>query len=59
MSKSVKKKIATEFSDILDILSGEMQLREKEESIKKLKEEAISKQKAIKRVKVASRDIVL
>ena len=59
MSKSVKKKITTEFSDILDILSGEMQLREKEESIKKLKEEAISKQKAIKRVKVASRDIVL
>jgi len=59
MPKSVKKKITNEFNDILDILSGEMQLREKEEKIKKLKEEAISKQKAIKRVQVASRDIVL
>jgi len=59
MPKGVKKKITNEFNDILDILSGEMQLREKEEKIKKLKEEAISKQKAIKRVQVASRDIVL
>ena len=59
MPKSVKKKITNEFNDILDILSGEMQLREKEEKIKKLKEEAISKQKAIKRVQVASKEIVL
>lgn len=59
MPKSVKKKITTEFNDILDILSGEMQLREKEEKIKKLKEEAISKQKTVKRVKVASKDLVL
>ena len=59
MPKGVKKKITNEFNDILDILSGEMQLREKEEKIKKLKEEAISKQKAIKRVQVASKEIVL
>lgn len=59
MSKSVKKKIGNEFNDILNILSGEMQLREKEEKVKELKEEAIKKQKAERRVKVASKDIVL
>ena len=48
-----------EFKDILNILSGEMQLREKEEKIKKLKEEAISQQKTKKRVLVASKELIL
>ena len=59
MAKPMKKKMGEEFKDILNILSGEMQLREKEEKIKKLKEEAISQQKTKKRVLVASKEIIL
>jgi len=59
MAKPMKKKMGDEFKDILNILSGEMQLREKEEKIKKLKEEAISQQKTKKRVLVASKEIIL
>ena len=55
----MKKKMGDEFKDILNILSGEMQLREKEEKIKKLKEEAISQQKTKKRVEIASKEVVL
>ncbi|OGC43839.1 hypothetical protein A2400_01660 [candidate division WS6 bacterium RIFOXYB1_FULL_33_14] len=59
MAKPMKKKMGEEFKDILNILSGEMQLREKEEKIKKLKEEAISQQKTKKRVLVASKELIL
>ncbi len=59
MAKPMKKKMGDEFKDILNILSGEMQLREKEEKIKKLKEEAISQQKTKKRVLVASKELIL
>lgn len=59
MAKTIKKKINTEFKDILDIISGEMALREKQEKIVKLKQEAKSQQKAKKRVLVASKQMVL
>lgn len=59
MEKPMNKKIKDEFDDILDILSGEMQLREKEEKIAKMKEEAKNKQRAEYRKKVAEKDIVL
>lgn len=55
----MNKKIKDEFEDILDILSGEMQLREKEEKISKMKEEAKNKQRAEYRKKVAEKDIIL
>ncbi len=55
----MNEKIKNEFSDILDILSGEMQLREKEEKIAKMKEEAKTRQKAEYRKKVAEKEIVL
>lgn len=54
-----KNSIKKEFSDILDIISGEMSLREKEESIQKLKEEAIKQKKAQKRKQIAQKDIIL
>jgi len=59
MTKPKRNKMGDEFKDILNILSGEMQLREKEEKIKKLKEEAISQQKTKKRVQIASKELVL
>ncbi len=59
MTKPKRNKIGDEFKDILNILSGEMQLREKEERLKKLKQEAISKQKTKKRVEIASKEVVL
>jgi len=59
MAKSLKKKIGGEFSDILDIISGEMQLREKNEKIQELKEEVKKKQKAENRRKIAEKEIVL
>ncbi len=59
MEKPLKKRIGSEFTDILDILSGEMQLREKNEKIEKLKQEAKEKQKAEKRRRIAQKDIVL
>jgi len=57
--KTVKEKVGGEFKDIMEIISGEMELREKEEKIQKLKEEAKSKQKAVKRKKVAEKELVL
>ncbi len=54
-----KKTLKNEFSDILDIISGEMSLREREEKIQKLKEDAVKKKKAEKRKKIAQKDIVL
>lgn len=59
MEKPLKKTIKNEFDDILDILSGEMQLREKTEKIEKLKEEAKQKQRVEKRKKIAEKEIVL
>ncbi len=59
MANTLKKTVGNEFNDILDILSGEMQLREKEEKIQNLKEEAKNKHKAEKRKKVAEKDLVL
>lgn len=59
MQKSTNKKIKDEFGDILEILSGEMQLREKEEKLTKMKEEAKSRQKAEHRKKIAEKDIIL
>lgn len=59
MEKPMNKKIKDEFEDILDILSGEMQLREKEEKISKMKEEAKKKQRAEYRKKIAEKDIIL
>ena len=59
MPETVKKKIKNEFEDILDILSGEMQLREREEKIQKMKEEAKGKIKAEKRRRIAEKDVVL
>ena len=52
MAKSFKETIGDEFSDIKEILSGEMKLREREEKLAKLKEEAKKKQKAEKRKRV-------
>ena len=49
MANTVKQKVNKEFSDILDIISGESKLREREEEIKKLKEQAIENQKTEKR----------
>ena len=59
MSSSTGRKIKNEFSDILDILSGEMQLREKEEKLEKMKEEAKGKIKAERRRKIAEKEVVL
>ncbi len=59
MEKPINEKIKNEFSDILDILSGEMQLREKEEKITQIKEEAKTRQKAEHRRRVAQKEIVL
>jgi len=59
MSEKVGKKLKNEFSDILDILSGEMQLREREEKLQKMKEEAKGKHKAERRIRVAQKEIVL
>ena len=59
MAKPIKKKMDQEFNDILNILSGEMKLREKEEKIKEIKEEAISKQKAEHRRRVAEKELIL
>lgn len=59
MDKPLKKTMKNEFEDILGILSGEMQLREKTEQIEKLKEEAKQKQKVEKRKKIAEKEIVL
>jgi len=59
MDEPVKKTIKNEFDDILEILSGEMQLREKTEKIEQLKEEAKQNQRTEKRKKIAEKDIVL
>ena len=59
MAKTLKKSIGGEFNDIMDILSGEMQLREKEEKIEKLKDDAKKKHKAEKRRKVVEKEFVL
>jgi len=59
MAKTLKKSIGNEFNDIMDILSGEMKLREKEEKIQELKEEAKNKHKAEKRRKVVEKELVL
>jgi len=59
MAKSFKETIGDEFSDIKEILSGEMKLREREEKLAKLKEDAKKKQKAQKRKKIAQKEIVL
>jgi len=59
MSSNTGRKIKNEFSDILDILSGEMQLREKEEKLEKMKEEAKGKIKAERRRKIAEKEVVL
>lgn len=59
MEKDSKKGLKNEFSDILGILSGEMQLREREEKLSQMKEEAKKKQKVEFRKKVAEKDIVL
>lgn len=59
MAKILKKSIGGEFNDIMDILSGEMQLREKEEKIEKLKDDAKKKHKAEKRRKVVEKEFVL
>lgn len=48
-----------EFSDILKIISGEMSLREQEEKVQKLKEEAKKKKKTEEREKIAMKEIVL
>lgn len=59
MSSNTGKKIKNEFSDILDILSGEMQLREREEKLQRMKEEAITRKKAERRRRVAEKEVVL
>ena len=59
MAKSFKETIGEEFSDIRDILSGEMQLREREEKLAKMKEDVKKKKKAEKRKKIAQKEIVL
>jgi len=59
MPKTIQKKVGDEFKDIMDILSGEMKLREKEEKMKELKEEAKGKQKAERRKKIAKKNLVL
>jgi len=57
----MKKKniIQSEISDIFKIISGEMSLRQREEEIKKIKEEAIKKKKAEKRKKIVEKEIIL
>ncbi|KKP82635.1 MAG: hypothetical protein UR84_C0001G0040 [candidate division WS6 bacterium GW2011_GWD1_35_594] len=59
MATSFKKKVGNEFEEILKILSGELELREKEEKIKVLKKKAIESKKAETRKKIAEKDIVL
>lgn len=54
-----KNVLKSEFGEIVDIISGEMKLREKEEEITKLKENIVKGKKAEKRKKVASKEIVL
>lgn len=57
--KDRKNIVKDEFSDILKIISGEVSLREREETIQKLKEEAKEKKKTERRVKVAEKELVL
>lgn len=54
-----KNKLQNEFTEIASILSGEMELRKKQEEIEKLKKKAIEDKKADKRVKVASKELIL
>lgn len=54
-----KNILQNEFTDIMDIISGEMDLREKEERIEKLKEDAKKGKRAEKRKKIVEKDIVL
>ncbi|NLZ24584.1 hypothetical protein GX888_02480 [Candidatus Dojkabacteria bacterium] len=56
---TAKKKIGREFSDILEIISGETKLREREEQIQKLKREAIKEQKAKRRKKIVQKEVQL
>lgn len=59
MSTNTGEKIKNEFSDILEILSGEMQLRDREEKLQKLKEEVKDRKRAERRVAIAQKDVVL
>lgn len=59
MEKPLKKKVGSEFTDIFNILSGEMQLREKNEKIEALKKEVKTKKKAERRRKIVEKEIVL
>jgi len=54
-----KNTIQNEISDIFKIISGEINLREKEEEIQKIKEQKVKEKKAEKRKKIASKEIVL
>lgn len=58
MSKS-KNTVKSEISDILEIISGEMSLREREEEIQRLKEDVKKRKKVEVRRKIADKDIVL
>ncbi len=59
MADTSKQTLGNEFNDIMEILSGEMRLREKEEKIETLKEEAKKNRKAEKRRKVVEKELVL
>ncbi len=54
-----KNTLQNELSEILKIISGEVNLRDREEELEKIKEEKIKEKKAQKRKKIASKEIVL
>jgi len=59
--KNEKKKttLRNEFSEIAQIISGELSLREKNEEIQKAKEEIINNKKALHRKKIVEKDLIL
>ncbi|MBI2356771.1 hypothetical protein HYV12_01845 [Candidatus Dojkabacteria bacterium] len=49
-----KTNLGQELSDIAKVLSGELQLRKREEELEKLKKKAVERQKEVRRMKVVS-----
>lgn len=58
-TKKGKNNLKNELTNLAKYLSGEADLREKQESVEKMKKEAVEKQKNIRRKGIAERKVVL
>jgi hypothetical protein len=59
MARTVKEKVGKEFEEIIDIISGETKLRERDKEIQKLKKKAIQNQKTERRRKIVEKEVKL